>query len=321
MFHQTGIKTAVILALLAGLAAYAALGGYFARELVIEIATLAILAISLDMVAGYGGMVSLCHGSIFGLGAYGFAVAATLLGLPPGLALVAGIALGALFGGAVGAVTSRARGIFFIMATLAFGQMVYVLIFDARALGGDDGLPGVPRLDLSALGVDLQSSLQFALFAIACLGLVYALAAFVLRSGFGRTLCGIHANEARMRALGVPVWQYKANAFALSGAMAGFAGALAAQHTMFVSPEMMVWTVSGEALVIVILGGMGTLVGPAVGAALLILLRHEIASLTNHWHMVIGIVLIVTVLAGGRGLYGQLEHMVQARRERAKAHA
>ena len=129
-----------------------------------------------------------------------------------------------------------------------------------------------------------------------------------LRSGFGRTLVGIRANETRMRALGLPVWRYKAAAFGMSGALAGLAGTLAAQHLMFVSPEIMVWTVSGEALVVVILGGLGTLAGPALGAAIFVFLKHEVSSLTDHWHMVVGVVLIATVMSGGRGIFGQIEH-------------
>src|SRR5690606_37912807 len=120
----------------------------------------------------------------------------------------------------------------------------------------------VERLDLSALGVSMNNSLHFALFAIVMAAQSYAVAAFVLRSGFGRTLVGIRSNETRMRALGLPVRRYKAIAFAVSGALAGLAGTIAAQQTMFVSPQMMDWTTSGEALVIVILGGLGTLVGP-----------------------------------------------------------
>lgn len=314
MFHQTLLKTIAIGLLICGFAAYALMAGYFGRELIIEASILAILAISLDMVAGYGGMISLCHGAILGIGAYMFAVLTVKLGIPPALAIPAAIAAAALFGYVIGAVTARTHGIFFIMATLAFGQMVYVFVFDSSYLGGDDGMPGIARLDLSAIGIDLNDSLQFALLAVFCVALSYGIAAAVLRSGFGRTLAGIRVNENRMRALGLSLWKYKAAAFAISGALAGLAGTLAAQHTMFVSPEMMVWTVSGEALVIVILGGIGTLAGPPIGAALLVFLKHEVSSLTSYWHMVIGIALILTVLAGGRGIYGQIEHMIGKRR-------
>lgn len=315
MFHQTGFKTVTMAGILAAGVVYALMTGHYGRELIIEAAILAILAISLDMVAGYGGMVSLCHGAMLGIGAYSYSALTTMHGVPPFAATFAGIAASALFGVAIGAVTARARGIYFIMATLAFGQMVHAFVFESPFFGGDDGLSGLPRPDLSALGIDLNRSLNFALFTLAFLGGAYAAAATLLRSGFGRTLVGIRVNEDRMRALGLPAARYKAAAFAASGALAGLAGTLAAQHTMFVSPEIMVWTVSGEALVVVILGGLGTLVGPVVGAALLVFLKHELTGITAYWHLVIGLVLIATVVAGGRGIYGLIEHrLAQAKR-------
>ena len=313
MFHQTAVKTCAVAMVILALAAYTLLGGYFARELVIEAAILALLAISVDVLAGYGGMISLAHGAILGLGAYGYAVTTLMLGAPPAVGMLAAMAISGLFGAAVGAVTARTRGIFFIMATLAFGQMVYVLIFDARALGGDDGMSGVARLDLSAVGIDLQGSAAFAFFCLACLVLAYVAAAWTLTSGFGRSLCGIRENEDRMRALGIAVWKFKSGAFAFSGVLAGLAGALAAQHTMFVSPELMTWTVSGEALVTVILGGLGTLAGPVVGAVLLVFLKHLVSGMTAYWHMIIGGVLILAVVAGGRGVYGGLERLIAMR--------
>jgi branched-chain amino acid transport system permease protein len=316
MFHQTAMKSWTILAVLAGLGMYTLLGGHFARELVIEAAILAMLAVSLDLLAGYGGMISLAHGSVLGLGAYAYAAASIKLGTPPLIAMLMAMAVSGAFGAAVGAVTSRTRGIFFIMATLAFGQMAYVLVFDARWLGGDDGMSGVARLDLSALGIDLQSSTAFAFFSLFCLTLTYAAAAWLLTSGFGRTLCGIRENEDRMRALGVTVWKFKSAAFGFSGLLAGLAGALSAQHTMFVSPELLTWTVSGEALVVVILGGLGTLAGPVVGAVSLVFLKHLISGLTNYWHMIIGAILILAVAVGGRGLYGGLEPLIEARLRR-----
>ncbi len=321
MFHLTPIKIATVAVILLGLAIYAAFGGYFARELVIQVAILAILAISLDMIAGYGGMVSLCHGAILGLGAYGFAIVNVLLGGPPLLALIFAMLMASVFGAAVGAVTSRTRGIFFIMATLAFGQMLYVMIFDSRTLGGDDGLWGLSRLDMSAAGIDLNDGFQFALFCLFCVALTFAAASVILRSAFGRTICGIHENEDRMRALGITVWKFKSAAFGLSGAFAGLAGALAAQHTMFVSPELVVWMGSGEALVVVILGGLGTLAGPVVGAVILVFLKHIASNFTNYWHMIIGLILIITVVTGTRGIYGSLETFIGARRDKTSTKA
>jgi len=316
MFRQTGLRSATLAATLCALAAYAILGGFFDREIVIEIAILALLAVSLDLVAGFGGMISLCHGAIYGIAAYGFAATTVKLGLGDGFGMLVGLAFSVLFGLVVGAVAASTSGIFFIMATLAFGQMVYVGVFRWGWLGGDDGLPGVPRISLDWLGIDLMNSLNYALFALAVLALGYMLAAQVLRSAFGRTLSGIHANEARMRAIGVNTRRHKAMAFGLSSFLAGLAGLLAAQHTQFVSPGLLHWMLSGEVLVVVILGGLGTLVGPVVGAALFVLLKHEVSSHTNYWHIVVGGVLIAAVLAGGRGIFGEIEY----RLGRGRAH-
>jgi branched-chain amino acid transport system permease protein len=314
MFRQSRTKTATAgLLLLAGVA-YGLTAGYYGRELLTEVAILAILAISLDLVAGYGGMVSLAHGALFGTGAYVFAAVTLLAGGGAPIGLLAAVLAAGAFAWAIGAVTARTHGIFFIMATLAFGQMAYVWVFESRLLGGDDGMFGIPRLDLSAVGLDLSDSRTFALACVGLAALAYAGAAWLLTSGFGRTLVGIRANEGRMRALGLAVWRHKANAFGFSGALAGFAGALAAQHTQFISPGLLHWTVSGEALVVVILGGLGTLVGPVLGAAVFVFVKHEIQAETDYWHLFVGLVLIAAVVSGGRGLYGTLEDRLARRR-------
>lgn len=321
MFHQTPLKTCALLLLAAAAVAYAFTAGFFGLELLTEVAILAIVAIALDLVAGYGGMVSLCHGALFGVGAYAFAAATALLGWNGYAGMATAVATAAVFAWAIGAVTARTHGIFFIMATLAFGQMAHAYVFDSPLFGGSDGMPGVPRLDASGIGLDLLDSRSFALFCTALALAAYALAAGLLRSGFGRTLVGVRENEQRMRALGLAVWRHKAAAFGTSGALAGLAGALAAQHTMYVSPGLLHWTVSGELLVMVILGGLGTLVGAVLGAGVLVFVKHEVSRFTDHWHLVIGLVLIATVLGGGRGLYGIVEHRWQRHRAARRAAA
>ncbi|GHD51346.1 branched-chain amino acid ABC transporter permease [Thalassobaculum fulvum] len=309
MFHQTPLKTGAVLLLATAAVVYAFTTGFFGLELLTEVAILAIVAIALDLVAGYGGMVSLCHGALYGVGAYAFASATVLLGWGGGAGMAMAVAGGGAFAWLIGAVSARTHGIFFIMATLAFGQMAYAYFFDSPLFGGSDGMPGIARLDLSGAGLDLNDSRGYALFCTVLALLAYALAATLLRSGFGRTLVGIRANEPRMRALGLPVWRHKAAAFGTSGALAGLAGALAAQHTMYVSPGLLHWTVSGELLIMVILGGLGTLVGAVLGAGVLVFVKHEVARFTDHWHMVVGLVLIATVLSGGRGIFGQIEFL------------
>ncbi|MEM6490096.1 MAG: branched-chain amino acid ABC transporter permease, partial [Pseudomonadota bacterium] len=240
-------------------------------------------------------------------------------GVDPALAMLGAMAVAGAGGWAVGAVCARSHGIYFIMATLAFGQMAYSLVFEAPFFGGDDGVPGVPRLDLSALGIDLMDSRTFALFCLGALALSYAFVAAILRSGLGRSLTGIMHNEQRMRALGLTVWRVKADVFGLSGLIAGLAGALAAQHVMFVSPDLLAWTVSGEALVVVILGGLGTLVGPMLGAAAFVTLKYEVSALTSYWHLVVGLILIAVVMSRANGVVGWLEDTLAARAARRAA--
>ncbi|WBU56811.1 branched-chain amino acid ABC transporter permease [Paracoccus sediminicola] len=304
MFRLSAMRAGAFAATVTGLAIWSLAGGFFAREIVAEIAVLAILVIALDLAAGFGGMVSLAHGAIMGVGAYGYALAAQA-GLPVWNASACGIAVAALFGGAMGAICMRTRGIFFIMATLAFGQMAWSFVFRSDALGGDNGLGGVPRPAVP--GLETDAPLGFAIYALALLVLVFALTAAFLRSRAGRMLEALRDNPDRAAALGISASRYRIGAFALSSALAGVAGVLAAQHIQFVSPELLVWTASGEALVVLILGGIGTLTGPVIGAACFVLLKHWAAGWTDHWHLVIGALLILVVLAGGRGIYGEFE--------------
>lgn len=318
MFTHTPLRLATLALLAAAALTYALVAGFFGLEILAEIAILAILVIALDLVAGFGGMVSLCHGALLGVGAYAFTVAANDAGLTALPAMILAIALSTVLAFAIGAVCARSTGIYFIMATLAFGQMAYSFVFQSPLYGGDDGLSGAPRADLTALGIDLSDSRTFAIYAILLVALAYAVAAATLRSGLGRSLVGLHHNEKRMRALGLSVWRAKATAFAISGALAGLAGCLAAQHTQYVSPGLLSWTVSGEALVVVILGGLGTLIGPIIGAVLFVILKHEIAALTPYWHAIVGLILIAVVMSRAQGVFGFIEARIAARKPKAQ---
>ena len=321
MFRHNTLRYAVLALLAAGALFQALTADYFGLEILTEILILAMLVVALDMVAGFGGMVSLCHGALMGMGAYAYAMLSTQAGLAPPAAMAAAVAIAGAAAWAIGAICSRSHGIYFIMATLAFGQMAYSWVFEAPVFGGDDGLGGIARPDLSAVGIDLTDSRSFALFCLAVLGAVYGAAVLILRSGLGRSLSGVMHNEQRMRALGLTVWRVKADVFGLSGMMAGLAGALAAQHAMFVSPGLLGWTVSGEALVVVILGGLGTLVGPLVGAVAFVVLKHELSAVTTYWHLVVGVILIAVVMSRANGIFGWVEARWGARIERRLADA
>jgi branched-chain amino acid transport system permease protein len=202
----------------------------------------------------------------------------------------------------IGAVSLRTAGMYFIMITLAFAQMLFYLAVSLKAYGGDDGLPIARRGSLGP--IDLKSDVQFYYLVLALLALTLVLMRRVVRSRFGRALEGAKWNERRMVALGIAPYRYRLAAFVLSGTVCGLAGALLATLTTFVSPSYMAWTRSGEIIVMVVLGGLSSLVGPLIGAVALLMLEESLASLTIHWMIILGPILIVIVLFARRGLWG-----------------
>ncbi|WP_280321511.1 branched-chain amino acid ABC transporter permease [Sulfitobacter faviae] len=306
MFSHNTLRYIVLLMLLGGALFQAFAAEYFGLEVLTEILILAMLVLALDIVAGFGGMVSLCHGALMGWGLRLHASfhpiwGDTVDGHGRGDCHYGRGCLGDWCGLFAqpwdllhhGHACFRSDGLF--------------LYLRSAPLWGDDGLGGISRLDLSIIGVDLNDSRSFALFCLAMLAGVYLMSVLILRSGLGRSLTGVMHNEQRMRALGLTVWRVKADVFGLSGMIAGLAGALTAQHIMYISPGLLGWTVSGEALVVVILGGLGTLVGPLVGAVAFVLLKHELSAVTTYWHLVVGVVLIAVVMSRANGIYGWLE--------------
>jgi len=291
-------------ALFLGALAARQFSGYAGADLIGEIAVWAIFAMSLDLIAGYAGMVSLGHALFFGLAAYGTAGLTLFLKWPSAAALPASILIAAAAGLLVGTVVVRLGGVFFIMITLAFGQIGWAYFLSAPSFGGVGGLSGIAQLDLGSIGLNLVNPRDFALFAIVVAAIVYLLLAGITASPFGYMLVALHQNENRARALGLPVRRYKLAAFTLAAAFAGLAGALQTQRTGFVSPELMVWTSSGEVLIMVIVGGLATLVGPAAGAAIWVVLRHYLSSLTPYWMLVMGLFFVAVVLFAGKGLMG-----------------
>lgn len=289
--------------------------GYAGEDQLGEIAVWAVFAMSLDLLVGYAGMVSLGHALFFGLGAYAMAGLTLFAHWPAGAALPASVVLAAVAALITGFVVVRLGGVFFIMITLALGQMGWAYFLRAPGFGGVGGLSGIPQLDLGAIGLTLADPGDFALFAIAAAAVVYLLLAGAMASPFGHMLVALHQNESRARALGLPVARYKLAVVTLAGAVAGFAGTLVTQRTSFVSPDLLVWTTSGEVLVMVIVGGAGTLVGPIIGAAAWVLLRHGLSALTPYWMLILGLFFIAVVLLAGEGLYGLVARRLGAPRD------
>jgi branched-chain amino acid transport system permease protein len=260
----------------------------------------ALAASSLNLVLGFGGMVSLGHAAFLGAGAYATAICQQA-GINEAL-IVFPLAMGVagLFALAVGAISLRTRGVYFIMITLAFAQMAYYLFISARSWGGDDGLPLNGRMTLAGFSLTDDGALFYA--ALGGLAISLLLFGRLAAARFGRTIQAIRENETRMEALGYPVFRYRLACFALGGAFAGLAGALLANLTGLASPNLLQWTQSGTLLVMVIVGGVGYLYGGVVGAMLLLVLEETLVGFTEHWHIVLGLLLLGVVLFAPRGV-------------------
>jgi branched-chain amino acid transport system permease protein len=274
-------------------------------------------AVSLDLIIGYGGMVSLGHAAFFGLGAYTVAIfsfhsfeGTPILSWPMIIHgqtagwLVWPLAMGisALLAGFIGALSLRTSGMHFIMITLAFAQMLYYFFISLEVYGGDDGLSLFERNTLP--GMDLGMDVPFYYLCLALLSGVIFLTQRLVNSRFGMVIRGSRENDNRMQALGFPIFRYKLVCFIIAGAIAGLAGALIANQTEYVSPGLMHWTRSGEILIMVLLGGMGTLFGPVLGAVTLLLLEEVLAMYTEHWMVYLGPFLILVALFTKGGIYG-----------------
>jgi len=296
------------------LAVFPFVGGKFYVDLMVTTMILGIFALSLELLVGRTGLVSFGHAAFFGIAAYATALlspqadAASIAWLLPAVLAIATLA--AL---AVGALSLRTRGIYFIMVTLAFAQMAYFVFHDMKFAGGSDGryLYVKPVLAIGRVTlIDLDRPLTFYYVTFAALVLVYALLAAVGRARFGHALAGIKANEQRMRAAGFSTYPYKLAAFGLAGALAGVAGFLYAVKDGFVNPEILAWHQSGTVLLMLILGGIGTLRGAVVGAFLFVVLKELFQSealfggLARHWQLALGLTIIACVALMPNGVTG-----------------
>jgi branched-chain amino acid transport system permease protein len=301
-----------ILALLFGGAIVAALFvDPYRLTIVIEIAILVIFVLSLDFLVGYAGLVSFGHAGFMGVGAYALAYLAHFQGWPVGVSILGGVVLGAASGVVIGALVTRVSGVFFIMVTLAVSMMFWAWASKARKFGADDGMGGLKRMDLKSIGLDLNDDRTFAILCVVLAVLAYLLFRWLVRSPFGQALKAIRQNENRARALGCPVQRYKVAAFAIAGAVAAFAGALHLQNTKFVHPEVAHWIRSGEGLIVVIVGGAGTLTGPVIGGFLFVLFHRIVESYTTHWQIWMGLLFVAIVLAAPDGIFGRLLSLVR----------
>jgi len=277
----------------------------FYLDLFRRIMIFAIAAVSLDLILGFGGMVSFGHAAYLGIGAYAVAIPA-FYGIHSGLVQwPLAVGLSALVALVIGAVSLRTSGVYFIMITLAFTQMLYYLGISINAWGADDGMRLARRSQFGG-ALDLGNAVVFYYVVLALLiGLLWA-GHRLVHARFGLVIRAAKSNEPRMRAVGFATYRYKLAAFVLAGAACGLAGALLTNQTEYLTPSYMHWTRSGDIMVMVILGGMGTLFGPVLGAFVFLLLEDVLAAWTVHWQVVLGPLLVLIVLYARRGLWGLL---------------
>ena len=285
----------------------------YGQDVVVRIAIYAIFALSLELIVGAAGLVSLGHAAFLGIGAYATVLASSDSGASLALLVPLAIGAAAAYALAVGALSLRTRGVYFIMVTLAFAQMAYFVAHDTKAGGGSDGifLYIKPTLVVAGLTlVDLGQRLHLYYAVLAALVATYAFIALLLGSRFGHALAGIRVNEQRMRAAGFATTPYKLAAFVIAGALAGLAGLLLAVKDGAVNPELLSWHESGAVLLMLIFGGIGSLRGAVIGAVAFTLLKELFQSeallgpLASHWQLTLGLTIIAFVAALPRGLIG-----------------
>ena len=314
------VFVATLIAILVLLPVYSSVtGNTFMVTLFTRIVILAIAAVSLNLIMGFGGMVSFGHAAYLGIGGYVVGILAKE-GISTGfiqwpLALV----VSGLFALGVGALSLRTRGVYFIMITLAFAQMVYYVANGLDRYGGDDGLTIQRRSDFGGLMNLSNRTFFYYLCLVLLLAAVY-LVWRLINSRFGQVIQGARSNERRMRAIGFPTFRYKLTCFVIAGVLCGLSGVLLANHTNFISPALMHWTRSGDLIVMAVLGGMGTVFGPVIGAVALLVLEetlphligfatrvvtgNEVAAAKEYWQLILGPMLLLIVIYARGGIEG-----------------
>ena len=280
----------------------------YLSDFVVKVMILSIFALSLELLVGMTGLVSLGHAAFYGIGAYATVLASGADGGSIALLLPLAMGSAAAYALVVGALSLRTRGVYFIMVTLAFSQMAYFVFHDTKVGGGSDGIYMYVRPVLGAL--DMENRWTRFYSVLAALAGTYGLLALIRRSRFGAALAGIRVNEQRMRAAGFPVYAYKLAAFVLAGALAGLAGFLVAARDGVVNPELLAWHNSGEVLLMIILGGIGRLRGAVIGAVAFTLLKEVLSTHAfvgtpaDHWQLTLGLAIIAFVALLPKGIVG-----------------
>jgi len=289
-----------------------AMGGY--TELACRVVVLGLAAMALNFLLGFTGVLSFGHAAYFGLGAYGAAMTIKFMVPSTALAIVVGVIVGTVAAAVIGALIVKLRGTYFAMVTIAFGQVFYFIAFRWNTVtGGDDGITGWQRqpLNLGFTTIDIQhSDIAFYFLVLALFAFAVAIMALLLRSPLGRTLVAIRENERRALFLGIPVERHIWLSFVISGAFCALAGSLYALLSNFTDPRSLHWTLSGNFVIMAVLGGMRSFWGPLVGAAIFVVLQDYVSSHTENWMSVIGLFFVLVVTFFPRGVVGIIKRRV-----------
>lgn len=298
---------------LVALAALPAVVSGYPLTLAVEAMIAGVFAAGISLLIGVTGLVSLGQAMFLGLGGYGIAIGTALLGWPLWISVPMTLVVVTLIAAAIGAVCTRTRGIEFLLITLAFSQMFYGAAIKLRWTNGSDGMSGIPRPDLSMVGLSADSPVGFYYYILAAALLVALLLGRIVASPFGGVLIGIRENERRITAMGYAVTRYKIAAFTLSSLICAVSGILQAQYTYFVNPDSMSWQLSGEGVLMVIIGGATAVAGPFVGAAAFVLVKQGLAMVTEEYSLFFGIFFMLVVVFFRDGIAGTLRRRLERR--------
>jgi branched-chain amino acid transport system permease protein len=290
------------------------IGQPFYLDLLSRALIIGIAAISLNLILGFGGMVSLGHAAYIGIGAYCVGIPSYYDYYNGWLHLGLALAVSAVFALITGAISLRTRGVYFIMITLAFSQMVYFTFLSLEEYGADDGLVIYSRSEFPEwLSMDSSSALYYWIFAVLLLSLYFTHR--LVHSRFGRVIVGARFNEQRMQALGFDTYRYRLVCYVIAAMLCSVAGVLLGNFTGFISPDMIGWTRSGELIFMIIIGGTATLFGPLLGTIAFVVLEELLSSITIYWHLIFGVMLVALVLFGKGGIHGWLSRFDRSRAE------
>lgn len=275
----------------------------FHLNLLSEILILAVFALSLNILVGFTGLVSLGHAAFFGVGAYTAGLVAQNISSNLFVSIGLAILLSAIVAAVVGAFCMKVSGFYFLMLTLAFSQMIYSFIYQSTSLtGGSNGLSGIPRVTLG--GFQFSNTVYVFYLVLVVFFLIYAGLRVLVSSPFGQVLIGIRENETRVKSMGYNTNLYKYTAFVIAGALGGLAGSLYTYFNGFIAPSDVYWTMSGAVLIMVLIGGAGTILGPVLGATLIVTLETLVSSYTDLWMLIVGAVFIIFVIFFPKGIVG-----------------